>query len=244
MELDIENINEIAIKNNIRQEKELSNKQNDFLDNLLSKVVNSALDAGIKYLLPDSISKEVIALKNKIFTKRFKTELKNTINKVIKKGKRDIGRSDISLRNIKEVHKAIYSGKILDNISNLINKYVNEKQVEGKIDKTTSEKVLENKSILMQNISTNIENELINQMRDLNILRKYNLEWKKAFKDRNLEEMNKIYKEIQKKEEKVIPIKNVLEDIYKINIIQNILDKNKGDFKLAEEEFLHLKEMA
>lgn len=244
MELDLENIKEIGVKNNIKIEKDLSNKQNNFLGDLLSKVINSAVDAGIKYLFPDKISKEIISLKNKIFTKRFKTELKNTINKVIKKGKREIGRSDISLKSIKEIHQSLYRGNILNNISNLINRYIEEKEAIGKIDKEISQKISENRGSLMQNISTNIENELINQMREINILRKYNLEWKKAFEDKDLEETRKIYNEIEKRAEKVIPIKNIIEDIEKIKSIQKILEVNKGDFKIAEGEFLKLKEMA
>lgn len=244
MDLEIENMNNIGIKNNIEKEKNISNKQNEFLDNLLSEVIDSAIDAGIKYLLPKSISKDIINLKNKIFTKRFKTELKNTIDKVIRKGKREIGRTDISLRNIKEVHQSLYRGNILDNVSNLIKKYVEEKKDLGKIDSKTSKKIIDNEGVLMQNISTNIENELINQMRDINILRKYNFEWKKAFEIKNLEEMRKIYIEIEKKLLKVLPIKNILNDIEKIKIIQKILDENNGDFKMAEEEFLRLKEMA
>ena len=244
MELELENIKEIGVRNNIEIEKELSNKQNNFLGELLSKVVNSAIDAGIKYLFPEKISKEVINMKNKIFTKRFKTELKNTINKVLKKGKREIGRSDISLRNIKEIHQSLYKGNILENISNLINKYLEEKKEIGKIDNNISNKISKNNGNLMQNISTNIENELINQMREINILRKYNLEWKKAFENKDLEETRKICNEIKKKSEKVIPIKNIFEDIEKIYNIQKILEKNKGDFKIAEGEFLKLKEMS
>ncbi len=236
MELELENIKEIGVRNNIEIEKELSNKQNNFLGELLSKVVNSAIDAGIKYLFPEKISKEVINMKNKIFTKRFKTELKNTINKVLKKGKREIGRS--------EIHQSLYKGNILENISNLINKYLEEKKEIGKIDNNISNKISKNNGNLMQNISTNIENELINQMREINILRKYNLEWKKAFENKDLEETRKICNEIKKKSEKVIPIKNIFEDIEKIYNIQKILEKNKGDFKIAEGEFLKLKEMS
>lgn len=244
MELDLENIKEVGVKNNIKIEKDLSNKQNNFLGDLLSKVVNSAVDAGIRYLFPNTVSKEIIMLKNKIFTKRFKTELKNTINKVLKKGKREIGRSDISLKSIKEVHQSLYRGNILNNISNLINRYIEEKKEIGKIDEEISKRISDNKESLMQNISTNIENELINQMREINILRKYNLEWKKAFENKDLEETRKIYSEIERRAEKVIPIKNIIEDIEKINRIQKILELNKGDFKRAEGEFLKLREMA
>lgn len=244
MELNLDDFKSINIKNNIENEKNISNKQNDFLGDLLGKVVNSAIEAGIKYLFPDKISKELIELKDKIFTKRFKTELKNTINKVLKKGKRDIGRTDISLKNIKEIHQSLYRGNILENVSNLINKYLDEKKETGKIDNNISEKISSNNGALMQNISTNIENELINQMREINILRKYNFEWKKAFENKNLEETRKIYNEIDKKSQKVIPIKNIFEDLEKIKNIQKILEESKGDFKIAEGEFLKLKELA
>lgn len=244
MNIDIENYNEVGVKNNIEIEKKLSNNQNNFLGDLLGKVVNSAIDAGIKYLLPDKISNDIIKLKNKIFTKRFKTELKNTLNKVIKKGKRDIGRTEISLRNIKEVHKALYKGNILENISELISKYLKEKSESGKIDKSVSEKILNSKGILMQNISTNIENELINQMREINILKKYNLDWKKAFESKNLEDMKKLYREIEKKSEVVMPIKNILKEVEEIKKIQNILEKNNWNFKQSEKEFLESRQRA
>ena len=58
MEINYSLANEINLDNN------LENKQNKFLESNLGKVINTGVDMGIRYLLPDLIEDQVIDVKD------------------------------------------------------------------------------------------------------------------------------------------------------------------------------------
>ena len=60
----MENIleNEIKLENNLVNEKE----QNNFLETTLGKTINTAIDIGIRALLPDFIDDQIINVKNNL----------------------------------------------------------------------------------------------------------------------------------------------------------------------------------
>ena len=59
--MDVSITNELNSKN-IEIEKE----QNNFLETTIGKIINTGLDVGIKFLLPDFVENEVIEIKDTI----------------------------------------------------------------------------------------------------------------------------------------------------------------------------------
>ena len=65
--MDVSITNELNSKN-IEIEKE----QNNFLETTIGKIINTGLDVGIKFLLPDFVENEVIEIKDTIIQEGFK----------------------------------------------------------------------------------------------------------------------------------------------------------------------------
>jgi hypothetical protein len=58
----LEKNNKLELKNNIVNEK----SQKNFLESTLGKAINTALDIGIRVILPDFLENEVINIKNNL----------------------------------------------------------------------------------------------------------------------------------------------------------------------------------
>ena len=58
MELQLDN--EKLLENNLNIEY----NQNNFLNNILGRTINGAIDIGLRYILPDLIEEQVIDVKN------------------------------------------------------------------------------------------------------------------------------------------------------------------------------------
>ena len=58
---------DIKLDENLNNNLEIEKEQNNFLETTIGKIINTGLDAGIKYLLPDLIEDELIEVKDAIF---------------------------------------------------------------------------------------------------------------------------------------------------------------------------------
>ena len=65
--MEIEKNNKIEIKNELVNEK----SQKNFLESTLGKTINTAIDIGIRALLPDFIDEQVINIKNNFLHNTF-----------------------------------------------------------------------------------------------------------------------------------------------------------------------------
>ena len=68
------------IKNNLEE------KQNNFLDSILGKAINTALDVGIRAVLPDFVEDQVINIKNNLLEYGLKDGIKQTVDDAINLG--------------------------------------------------------------------------------------------------------------------------------------------------------------
>ena len=65
--------------------------QKGFLDSTLGKVINTGLDAGIRFLLPDLIEEQVIDVKDAIINNGFKAGVEEAISSAVDFGKSVVG---------------------------------------------------------------------------------------------------------------------------------------------------------
>ena len=84
-------------KNNIGNEIEnalnysvTKENQNQFLDTTIGKTVNTALNVGLRYLLPDVIENQIIDIKDTILKEGFKEGINKVVDSAKDKGKSDI----------------------------------------------------------------------------------------------------------------------------------------------------------
>ena len=69
----------MEIENNINIEK----NKNNFLNNIIGKTINNALDIGLRAILPDLIENQIINIKNELIENGLKAGANTAINSVI-----------------------------------------------------------------------------------------------------------------------------------------------------------------
>ena len=228
---------ELTLKNeNILNEKSLENKQNNFLDSTMWKVINTGLNMGIRAALPNIIEDEVIEIKDAIINGGFKSGVKQAISSAINLGKSITGIVTGNFENISQAHNAIKSGGIIDSISTALNYGIN-KGIKLKIIPSKIGGMLKRgKNIIMSTIESNIENNFNSQINSAELLSKYENNWNQYFKNQDFDGMEREYKKINEAMKNILPMKNTILEAERIKNL-HLLIKNKGrNFNLSNEE--------
>ena len=97
--------NDIEIKNNI----DIENKQNNFLETTLGKTINTGIDIGIRAILPDYIEEQIIDIKDNLIKYGLKDGIKKSIDDAINLGKSAIGIISGNFENISQMQEAVKS---------------------------------------------------------------------------------------------------------------------------------------
>ena len=223
---------EQSINNNLNIEKE----QKNFLETTIGKVINTGLDIGLRYLLPDFIEDQVIDIKDSIIENGFKEGIKEAINSTIELGKSAVGIITGNFENISQVQSVIKTGGLLDSVSDLINTVVNKVVENGKISYSVGNIIKNGKNVIIDNISKNLENEFENQLDSIEKISKYSENWKKYYDNKDFEGMQKEYDKIKDKINDIIPIENTIKQARTIENLHTLIKNNGQDFNLSEEE--------
>ena len=223
--------NNLSISSDVTLEK-----QKSFLESTLGKVINTALDTGIRALLPDIIEEQIIDIKDEIINNGFKAGVNEAISSAVDLGKSIVGVFTGKFENITQVRNAVKNGGIIDGISNALDYALEFCSKFGKIPKTICSILKSGKNALLDTISNNIENEFDNQVDSIEKINNYLENWKNYYNNQNFEKMDKEFNKIKNELEKVIPLENTIKEA---RIVENlhILIKNKGgNFNLSNEE--------
>lgn len=228
--------NEIAINNSLENNIETRLEQKNFLESTLGQVVNTAIDLGIRALLPDFIDEQVINLKNNLFENGLKEGISKTINDTLELGKSAMGIFTGNFENIEQIQKVVQSGGIIDGISSLFENVVNTIENKGMINTSTSNVLLKGKDIILNSIESNIEKNLNDQINKSNNIKDAINNWKDSFNNKNFEKMEKEYKIIEKQLKDLIPIEKTIEEARNIEILHNLIKNNGNNFDLSQEQ--------
>lgn len=229
------------LENNLELENKIGNtvtveKQNDFLESTLGKVINTGLDIGLRALLPDLIENQIIDIKDAILKGGFKEGLNEMIDSVIDLGKSTIGIFTGKFENVSQVQAAVRSGGIIDSTSNLMDWAVEKAREEEWIPDSIAKVIQQGKNIILNHVEKNVEEVLTDQLKSIEKLETYNHNWKEYYEQRDFENMEKEYKKIQKELKNVIPLESTLSDTRKIENIHQIIKNNGQNFDLTEQE--------
>lgn len=229
------------LENNLELENKIENevtieKQNDFLESTLGKVINTGLDIGLRALLPDLIENQVIDIKDAILNGGFKEGLNEMIDSVIDLGKSAIGIFTGKFENVSQVQDAVRSGGIIDSTSNLMDWAVEKAREKEWIPDSIAKIIQQGKNIILNHVEKNVEEVLTNQLDSIENLEKYNQNWKNYYEQRDFTNMEKEYEKIQKELKKVIPLESTLTEARKIENIHQIIKNNGQNFDLTEQE--------
>lgn len=225
------------IDNNINLSKDVNiEKQKGFMETTFGKVINTALDAGIRLLMPDLIEEQVVDVKDALINNGFKAGVKEAIDSAIDLGKSAVGIFTGKFENVTQVRNAVKNGGIIDGISNALDYALDFCSNFGKIPETICSVLKSGKDALLDTISSNIENEFDSQVSSVEKINEYSNNWKEYYENQDFDGMEKEYRKLERELEKTIPLENTIKEARNIENI-HILIKNKGgDFNLSNEE--------
>ncbi len=222
----------MEIENNINIEK----NKNNFLNNIIGKTINNALDIGLRAILPDLIEEQVINIKNSLIKNGLKAGADTAINSAINFKKSAMGIVTGNFENIEQVTMAIENGGIIDTISDLLDNALYKIYKNGNINNSIYKLIKNGKNLLLDNVTNNIKNELKDQNNSIEKLEKYIENWKENYSQKDFEKMSQEYEKIEKEYNKIIPLENIINETKKVKAIHNLIKNNGKNFNITEEE--------
>ena len=218
--------------NEIVSEKE----QNTFLNSTLGKVVDSAIDVGLRMALPDFVEEGVISVKDALLQGGLKEGIDTAINGALNLGKSVLGIFTGKFDDISQARNAIKSGGIIDGISDVLDKVINKTTSSGLINNNIANLISNGKDAILDSVTNKIENEFTNQINSTEKLAKYETNWKECFANKDFEGMQREYDKIKDKLKELMPIENTLKEARIIENLHTLIKNNGQDFNLTKEQ--------
>lgn len=228
--------NELEKSNQIENEIVTEKNQKNFLETALGKTINSAVDIGLRWVLPDLIEDEIINIKDSLVKGGLKEGINTAINSAIDFGKSAIGIFTGKFENISQAQSAIKTGGIIDGVSNVIDTVLNKTTKSGLINQNTATLIKKGKNVILDNVSKNIEDTFTNQIDSVEKLGKYENNWKEYYESKNFEGMEREYQKIKDKLKELMPLENTIKEARIIENLHNIIKNNGQDFNLSKEQ--------
>ena len=223
---------ENTLENNIINDQ----TQKNFLETTLGKTINTAIDVGIRALLPDFIDEQVINIKDNLFEYGIKDGIKKTIDDAIDMGKSAIGIFTGNFENVEQMQSAVETGGLIDGISNLLDNIVNKVTKKGLINSNVANILTEGKDIILNNVESNIEKTFAEQLSSTEKTNTYINNWKECFKNKDFNGMEKEYKKLEKQLENLAPIEKTIKEARTIENLHNLIKNNGQNFDLTQEQ--------
>lgn len=229
-------MNNIELENNLSNEKSLEKEQISFLQTSIGKAVNTGLNIGIRYLLPDVIENEIIEIKDTLIRDGIKEGVQTAIDSAVNLGKSALGIITGNFENIQQMQTAVKSGGIIDSISDVINSTINKVVEKGKIPYSVGNALKNGKNAILNNVTKNIESEFENQVNHIEKINKYTENWKNYFNNKDFTGMEREYQKIRTKMKEIAPIENTIKLAKTVENLHKLIKNNGKDFNLTEEQ--------
>ncbi len=228
---------EIEKNKNIELKQEIINEksQKKFLETALGKTINTAIDIGIRALLPDFIDDQIINVKNNLIKNGLQEGIKKTIDDAVDIGKSAIGIITGNFENVNQMQTAVKTGGIIDGISALLDTVVNKVQSKGSIDYNIARTIKEGKNIILNNVESNIEKTFTDQIKSVEYTNKYINNWRNYYENKNFEGMEKEYQKIKKELKNLVPMEKTINQARTIENLHIFIKNNGQNFNLSNE---------
>ena len=229
-------INKIDNGINLNNEIQIREEQTNFLETTLGKTINTAIDIGIRALLPDFIDEQIINIKDNLLNYGLKDGITKTIEDAIDIGKSAIGIFTGNFESISQMQNAIEPGGLIDGISSLLDTVVDKVNKKGIINYNIANTIKQGKDIILNSVEHNIEEKFKEQNIEVENIEKYMNNWKENFKDKNFGKMEKEYNKIEKILETLAPLEEIINQARIIGNIHNLIKNNGQNFNLNQEQ--------
>lgn len=229
---DLEKNNNIELNNNVVNEIE----QKNFLETALGKTINTAIDIGIRAILPDFIDEQIINIKDNLLNYGLKEGIDKTIDDAIDLGKSAIGIVTGNFESVSQMQSAVKTGGLIDGISSLLDTVVDKVRETGMINNNVASAIKQGKNVILNNVESNIETTFNKQYETIENTNKYINNWKCYFENKDFIGMEKEYNKIKKGLENLIPIENTINEVKTIQVLHNLIKNNGQNFNLSQEQ--------
>lgn len=187
-------------------------------------------------MCPNLIEDQVIEIKDALLENGIKGGIEQVVSSI-----KDFGKSAMSIvtgnfESISQIETAVKNGGVIDTLSDAIDLALEVVEKKGLIEKEVSKTIKKGKNTILKDVTKNISDDLIKEQKSLEKVEGYINEWKEYYKDKDFENMDKIYKKIEKQINKVMPIKNIINDAQIIENLHSLIQNNGGNFNLSEAE--------
>lgn len=223
-------------RNEIRQELVTANEQKNFLDTTLGKVVNTAVDLGLRWVLPDFVENQIIDVKNSLIRGGLKEGIDKAIDSAVELGKSVTGIFTGKFENVSQAQNAVKNGGIIDGISDALDTALSFTNKQGWIPREVTSMIRQGKNVILDNVSNNIETEFVSQLNSVEKLGKYENNWRKYYQEQNFEGMEREYQKIKDRLKEVLPIEQTLKQAREIENLHLIIRNNGQNFNLTQEQ--------
>ena len=203
--MNIENLEKnsnIEINNNLVNE----NTQKNFLETTLGQTINTAIDIGIRAILPEFVDDQIINLKDNLLNYGLKDGIKQTIDEAIDLGKSATGIFTGKFESVSQMQNAVQSGGLIDGFSSLLDTVVDKIKDAGLINRTVANAIIQGKDIILSNLESNITSTFNKQYEAIDNMNEHISNWKEYFENKDFTEMEREYKKIEKLLKNIAPI--------------------------------------
>lgn len=229
---------ELILNNNQLNNNELvtEKEQSGFLNTTMGKVINTAIDLGLRWVLPDFVENQVIDIKNSLIKGGLKEGISATVEKGIELGKSITGIFTGKFESVSQAQNVVKNGGIIDGISNVLDSALNFTVKKGLIPPAVGTLIRQGKNVILDNVSSNIETEFANQLDNMEKLGKYENNWKNYYQNQDFDGMEREYQKIKDRLKQTLPLEETLKRARQIENLHLIIKNNGHDFNLTEEQ--------
>ena len=227
--------NNISLTNGVTEEN-LAQEQNNFLESTLGEVINSALDVGIRMILPDFIEDGVVEVKDALLKGGFKEGVDTAINNAVDLGKSIVGIFTGNFDSISQARDAVKSGGIIDGISGVLDTVLDKTSSTGLISNNVASIISSGKDAILNSVSNKIEDNFTNQLEQVENLSTYENSWKNSFDNKDFDGMQKEYEKIQETLKEIMPLESTIKEARIIENLHTLIKNNNKDFNLTNEQ--------
>lgn len=223
---------------------EIEKEQKAFLESGIGKVINTAMDMGIRFLLPDFIENEVIEIKDTLVQEGFQEGIDKTIENAVDLGKSAIGIVTGEFENISQVQAAVEKGGIIETLSNVIDTVLDKCSQNNLLSPNIVNVIKQGKNIFLDNVSSNIENMMTEQIKSVETIQTLSNNWRSYYMQKNFDGMEKEMQKLEKEMKKIIPLENLIKGAREIQNMHQLIKNNGQVFELTENQINAIKALA
>ena len=226
----------LALEKNNNLNSVLFENQKSFLETNLGKVVNTGLDIGLRYVLPNFIEEQVIDIKDTLLNSGIKETINKTIDTVITTGKNILGIFTGNFESIKQAESVIGKGGFLENVSEAIDYVLEKVQKDNILPKDIAKEIKKGKNTILKDISKEIEKNFSDQLKSIGNLEDYSKKWQQFYEKQDFKNMEKEFTKIEKELNKILPLEETIKKVREIENVHGLIKNKGGNFGVSEME--------